>query len=245
MAVNTLRQSRLRRFDYLIERGEALGETIRTMPGAWEPFESGGWRRSADRIQLEPLTFMEWRADCVLFLSRVIPQGSANWHVIHELRGIDPHPERLAWALGFLRAFRSSYAEGLLEDQALVVEKGVFMRLLNQAQESLGAAQPRLFEHLSAAMLAAAVLDAAVRAVCLRLKPPIRITESNGEPVPLAHLIASLRTRTIIEEDQSTALLSLAAVHGHVTDGAFDAVDSQTVGTMVKVVCMFVETMFP
>lgn len=238
-----VRMHRLNQFERLIETGDSLRERARHIFSGWVESHGGHPHRAPNRLELRPLPFVEWRAKCVLFLSRFLDEHGPDWHFVYDFGRLAPRPEDLAWGLGTLRALHDALQEGLLDNSEQIVpiaisppEKPVCIvsDLLGHADEILRGDQGMMFDHVPGAVLASVALERTLWRLCASQSPPVPTRARNGKKRPLERLIIDLGKRNVIPADALPGLEKWARIQRSAYEGSFEAFERSDVASMIE-----------
>jgi hypothetical protein len=230
--VSETRRRRLDRLEWLAGRGEDLVAGLRRTPGDWVETPRGSLSKGADRYVLDRMAFAEWRADCVLFLGRMLRPNGEEGKVLDTFRFLDPRVDSLVWGIASLRSVRDRYRAGDLEDPDVAAELRATADLVRQADDTLNQGQGSMFDHVAPAVLAGAALERGLKIlhdvmVSGSTRPP------KQEPATPERMILALKRRNVVTEEEATELAEWAAVRIHALRGNFDAFDRPDVTRFV------------
>ena len=139
--------------------------------------------------------------------------------------------------LGTLHGLKRVYESGILDDLSQMIEANVTYDYMSQAEQLLGGRRHQ-YDHVPAAVLAGAVLENALRSLCLREDPPLEI-EENGKPKTLDPLITTLQTGKVITPFKADELRSWAKIRNHAAHGEFDKFTRNNVKPMISSIKTF------
>ena len=229
-----IRKGREAQFDRLIREGEALCRSARLTRGDWHETCHAALIKGADRTLIDLIPFTEWRADCLFFLARLIPEGSTERATVELFRQY--RPEALPDAVGTLRSLRKAYRANTLIEPHHAAAIEAARDLLEEAQEAISAGQGNMLDHAAAAVLAGAALAAALRTLAESARPPIRTRKRDGRFAPLARLVGHLARRGRIEPQEADQLTACIKIREQTQKGAFDGFDRAEVARMIETV---------
>ena len=133
---------------------------------------------------------VEWKIKCISLLDQVIPLNSAQRNLIEELKQAE-EPRKVDWVyrgvlqrgLSYLKAIKSDFESGFLEDLTLGIEAKIAADYMGQAEQLLAESQPGKYNHVPAAVLSGAVLEKALRTFCNEQNPPVPTVDNRGKPL--------------------------------------------------------------
>lgn len=217
----------LAHFDRLIVQGEAINEAS---------LQSG-----IEFLGINFNAFVEWKVNCISLLDQVIPLNSAQRNLIEELkRPEEPMKSELVYrevlqrTLSYIKAIRSDFQLGLLENLTLAIESEIAADYMGQAEQLLAEGQSGKYDHVPAAVLSGAVLEKALRTLCGKQVPPIATVNSKGEPLTLNPLIDALKRAGVFNELKAKQLRAWADIRNKAAHGEFDQFSRHDVEAMIR-----------
>ena len=132
-----------------------------------------------------------------------------------------------------LKGIRDNYVNGFLvsiEEQIIVNISADYME---QAEALLDEGIPGQYDHVPAAVLCGAVLEDALRRLCQRQTPPIKITKSNGQTKTMEPLIQDLQKAKVITKLEVDQLRGWAKIRNFAAHGEFEEFERAHVDGML------------
>lgn len=234
----------LDRFDELIGEGEAIRAAMKTWSERRESFITHT-SNSVIRHKIDWSRFVEWRTKCRSLLTAVTSPGSTDRHDAEDFGRLSNKKDHLEYAIAFLKGMKDNLEGGFLDGLVLQIEAEAASDYMGQAEELLREGQSGKFNHVPAAVLAGAVLERALRAVCARQKNPIPTRGENGEPLKLNRLIDDLKKAGTFNEAKAKQLRAWAALRNHAAHGEFDEFKRPDVEVMLKSISDFLARDLP
>ncbi len=120
-----------------------------------------------------------------------------------------------------LKGIRNNYVNGFyvsLEERIIADVSGDYME---QAKALLDEGIRDQYDHVPAAVLCGAVLEDALRRLCLRQTPTIKITKSNGQKKTMEPLIQDLQRSQVINNLEADQLRGWAKIRNYAAHGEF------------------------
>lgn len=130
--------------------------------------------------------------------------------------------------LGCVKGLKSSYYMGLFNKLPEIIEANVVSNYMAQAEGLL-----EKNYHVSAAVLAGAVLEDALHRLCQRQTPPIELVNVKGDPKSLSPLITDLQTADVFNKSKADQLNSWAKMRNYAAHGEFKQFNRQDVEDMI------------
>jgi hypothetical protein len=163
-----MRKKFLDRFDKLVTEGTQIRDDMNRQPTmAWGPTsmhsEESGFIYSEVP---DPHRLSKWETNCLTLFDPFVKPGSKLKERVDEFSRASDSKMGIQVRLGMLEAFRDDFEQGFLDDILLKVEAEVAADYMGQAEGLLQEGQPGKFDHVSAAVLAGAVLEKALRTIC-------------------------------------------------------------------------------
>lgn len=225
----------LSRFEELINEGEEIKKTS----------SQAGLNCFTNNYQ----PFVAWQVNCLTLLGEIVPKKNHNWKLIEELEKLDEgnkidwiHTAKLDRVLAYLKAIKSDFQGGFLQDLELEIESEIAADYMGQAEQLLAEGTTGKYDHVPAAVLSGAVLEKALRTLCAKQVPPIATVKSNGEKLTLNPLIDGLRKAGVFNELKAKQLRAWANIRNAAAHGEFDQFIRSDVETMIKGIESFLAT---
>lgn len=231
----------MRRFDSLIEDGEAILKNAEDISAVYEYNELNN-RRYQSRAAYKKLNwshFVEWRAKTATLLCHVLPNDNVHKAAAKEIPNLSPTEDHLVWAIGFLKAVKDDLDHGFLDGLASQIEAEISSDYMGQAEQLLCEGQSGKFDHVPAAVLSGAVLEKALKKLSIQQHPPIPVVNGNGEPKTLNRLIDDLKKAGLFNELKAKQLRAWADIRNKAAHGEFTYFNRGDVDQMIKGVSNF------
>ncbi len=215
----------LARFDELVSEGEAICSSILKKPGRvyYRDLDTGEERRRPEVDIVDWPRHVAWRTNSVALLSQIVPsRNEVLWQSVKIFSQLPDGKGNLEWGIATLRAIRSDFAAGFLEDVSVKIEAEIAADYMGQAEGLLQEGQPGKYDHVPAAVLAGAILEKALRTLCGQQQPPISTIKPNGEPKTLNPLIDELKKANLFNEAKAKQLRAWADIRNLAAHGEFD-----------------------
>jgi hypothetical protein len=156
-------------------------------------------------------------------LLTMLPDLNYAKKLTEQIRSLEYRLQEAEKLVGFMMAFKASYQRGWLESLINRIEINIAADYMSQAEALLGQGGNGQYDHVPAAVLAGAVLEENLRALCLRQNPPISVTYPRGDPKAMNQLIQDLQVNQVIDKTKAELLKYCAkirnsAAHGHPQD---------------------------
>lgn len=225
----------LDRFDELIAEGEEINNAS---------VQSG--------IQFLDSNFnslVKWKVKCISLLDQIVPLNSAQRNLIEQLKEPE-EPMKVAWiyqavlqrGLSYLKAIKSDFQSGFLEDLTLAIEAEIAADYMGQAEQLLAEGQLGKYDHVPAAVLSGAVLEKALRSLCAKQIPPVPTVNSAGKPLTLNPLIDALKKAGFFNETTAKQLRAWADIRNDAAHGDFTKFTRSDVELMIQGINNFLAT---
>lgn len=214
-----LRAKYLDHFDALIADGDIVQATSYPHP----KIRDG---RTGDPKQLvSAAAYGAWRMRCVNLLHLVLPKNHPQQKLIERWsksrRGLTSIGDA-RFVQQTMKAIRSDFASGLLGDISEQIEAEIAADYMSQAEQLLAEGQTGKYDHVPGAVLAGAVLEKALRALCGQQQPTVPTRDTKGKPVMLNGLIDALKKASAFNEMKAKQLRAWAAIRNHAAHGEFN-----------------------
>ena len=229
------------RFDELIEEGNALCSA--SVEGRENRYTA--W-------SIRALAFLKW------FFNHV--PGSSDNDLLHlfelnqtypisALSGFGSAMSTFEWIhrlnplvqqkITVLRSLRDSYVNGDYDNLEARITSHVLTSLMDQAEALLGEGIDGQFDHVPAAVLCGAVLEDALRRLCLMQSTPIEIVKQNGQKKTMEPLIQDLQKGKLFNQGIAADLRAWARIRNYAAHGEFNEFSRDQVGRMLSGVKQF------
>jgi hypothetical protein len=182
----------------------------------------------------DPQRFSKWETNCLTLFDTFTKQGTKLKERVDEFSHASDGKMGVQFRLGILEAFRDDFEQGFLDDLLLKVEAEVAADYMGQAEGLLKEGQPGQFNYVPAAVLAGAVLEKALRALCNEQQSPVSIVNAKGETKTLSPLIDELKKAGAFNELKAKQLRSWADVRNAAAHGDFSAFGKADVEQMIS-----------
>jgi hypothetical protein len=236
-----LRLKLLSQFEKLVVEGQAIHKDIRTIPGAWkEPIvRSSEPYQEPNRHEVDWPRFVAWRTRVISLLTQVLLHSAAHADTVQTLKSLSNTKSHLEYGIALLQGIRADFEDGFLDDLAQKIESGIAESYLDQAAILLNET-PEPVSHIPAAVLAGAVLEKTLRAICSSAQPVINTIGPDGKPFTLNRLIDEIKKAEIISELRAKELRFFADVRNKAAHGEFSSFSRRDVEKLLKGVSEFV-----
>jgi hypothetical protein len=161
--------------------------------------------------------------------------GANGRHIasrLEDIRGLENTVDGANNLIGMVESLKSDYEAGFLDSLVEFVEDEVAADYLGQAEQLLQEGQPGKYDHVPAAVLLGAILEDALRRLCLRQLPPIDVKKPNGDPKTMGTLIDDLKKANVFNELKAKQLRAWADIRNAAAHGEFDKFARQDVEQM-------------
>lgn len=171
--------------------------------------------------EIDTEKFVEWRTKAATLLALVVPRGHVHRLAVEELPRLDSSHELLQQSVSLLRGIKDDLEKGFLDDMAAAIEAEIACDYMSQAEQLLGEGQRGRFDHVPAAVLAGAVLEKALRKLCVEQQPAITLTTPSGVHKTLGPLIDELKKAGVFNEAKAKQLRAWADIRNLAAHGEF------------------------
>jgi hypothetical protein len=219
-----------KRIDELIEEGrKVLSSFKEKVPG------SVGQKAvvSFDREALAA-----WKAKCV-GLSDILLPGKSRLSKYLDFSRMEFSTDGVEIGIGHLRSLQDQLEKGYLTDLGAKIESEIASDYMGQAEALLGEGTKGRYDHVPAAVLSGAVLEQALRTLCARQTPPIKLVDNKGKPKMLDGMISDLKKADLYYETQAKQLRAWAGIRNNAAHGEFEKFTKVEVEAMVKSIADF------
>ncbi len=226
----------LARFDSLIAEGrniltsaQDVAPSTRRNRITGEVFQIGQGYKKVDTER-----FIEWRTKAATLLALVVPKGHVHRQAVEDLTKLQESHQLLQQSVSLLRGVRDDLDKGFLDDMAGAIEAEIASDYMGQAEELLAEGQRGKFDHVPAAVLAGAVLEKALRTLCIQQQPPIPLKTPKGDSKTLGPLVDDLKKAGVFNEAKAKQLRAWAAIRNLAAHGEFTQFKRTDVEGMVS-----------
>jgi hypothetical protein len=231
------------RLGQLIDEGHAVVATIKDLPQVTARNEwldtmyvhPGGW-------QVDTPRYMKWVVSAQTGLTQIVGESSIHWRTINQLGNYQrqSNPKLgIAQEVAIVQAIKNDFDLGLLDDLAGRIESEIASDYMGQADELLGEGRGK-FDHVPAAVLTGAVLEKALRTLCIKTNPPIPTSTPDGKPLSMDPLIVALKKAGVFQQTTASQLQAWAQIRNKAAHGEFDQFTRQQVEAMIVGVKQFI-----
>lgn len=219
-----LRKKVLSRLDSLIAEGQPLAERT-------------NYRTLADT---QPV--LEWGTKCASVLMQILPRNHPRRAELPSFGAERGSGVNAPMHLAFLKAIRDDFDAGFLDDLGTQIEAEIASDYMGQAEKLLQEGQNGHYDHVPAAVLTGAVVEKALRALCLSQNPRIPITQPDGKALTMAPLIIALKKANVFPQTVAAQLEAWSHIRNKAAHGEFDQFNRQQVELMIVGVKQFLAT---
>jgi len=135
---------------------------------------------------------------------------------------------------GILLSFKDDINAGLLSNIGSIIEANISGDYLTQAEELLMVGKTGNYDHVPAAVLTGAILEDALRRLCLRQIPPINTRKPNGKNKMLNSLIDDLKKGGLFNELKAKQLRAWTDIRNAAAHGEFGKFNRKDTEEMLK-----------
>ncbi|NJO83690.1 MAG: DUF4145 domain-containing protein [Blastochloris sp.] len=121
-----------------------------------------------------------------------------------------------------------------------MIEANVTADYMTQAEQLLDEGVAGQYNHVSAAVLAGAILEDTLRRLCQRQSPPIDTLKPNGDKKTLDPLITDLQKANVFNKAKADQLKSWAKTRNYAAHGEFTEFNRTEVEAMIVGVKAFI-----
>ena len=136
--------------------------------------------------------FVEWRTKTTTLLAQVLPREHVHFKAVEQIPSLQPTVDQVQWGISTLKAIKNDLEEGFLDELFSKIEAEIAGDYMGQAEALLKEGQRGKYDHVPAAVLTGAVLEKALRTLCIQQQPQIALSKANGEPKTMNPLIDDL-----------------------------------------------------
>lgn len=232
----------LARFDSLTAEARNMMETAADVAAArHNNFVTGEYEQVREGYkQVNPEKFIEWRTKAATLLARVLPKGHVHRESADAFTTLPCSFENLRGAASLLRGIKDDLDKGFLDDLTMQIEAEIASDYMGQAEQLLAEGQGGKLDHVPAAVLAGAVLEKTLRALCSQQQPPISLKTPKGEFKTLGLLIDDLKKAGVFNEARAKQLRAWAALRNLAAHGEFAEFKRSDIEPMVTGINNFV-----
>jgi len=200
----------LGRFDELIEEGDRIIE-----------------------VEVDSERFRQWQVKCGSLWQQIVPEGSIHWRRLQQIVGWAASDHAVQEILANLRAIKDDYEKGFLDNLPKLIRAEIAADYLAQAQLLVASGY-----HVPAAVLAGAVLEDALRKLCVENSIPTQT--GRGGPWTIDPMNTELAKSDVYNAPKAAEIRGWASLRNHAAHGEVDQVDSGAVERMLAGVQSFV-----
>ncbi|AHJ27845.1 DUF4145 domain-containing protein [Nodularia spumigena CS-584] len=177
----------------------------------------------------------EWKINCISLLNKCLSKENIHQGLINEFKRLEDNDKYLLEiCISNLKAIKEDYEQGFLGDLMLQVEAEIAADYMGQAEKLLAEGTSGKYDHVPAAVLSGAVLEKALRTICIKQTPPISTIKENGEPLTLNPLIDVIKKAGIFNELKAKQLRAWADIRNQAAHGEFEKFTRSDVELMIK-----------
>jgi len=213
----------LGRFTSLIAEGDEILKATSFIPGTTRTTDFG--LVVQDRPSYHTMSWpkvVEWRTKAVTLLSQVLSPGHPQYQVVEVMHAVNNSTKEVELGISTLKAIKSDLEEGFLDSLFSRIAAEVSADYLGQAEGLLSEGQMGRFDHVPAAVLTGAVLEKALRTLCVNQEPEISIVNPKGETKTLNPLIDDLKKAGVFNELRAKQLRAWADIRNKAAHGEFE-----------------------
>jgi len=217
------------RFHELITQREAISRLMILVPSYDYP-DSYVLENNADFRTLE-----KWKINCISLLSQCLPKDGVHQELTNKIGRLENKDKYLLEVcISNLKAIKEDFKQGFLGDLMLQLEAEIAADYMGQAEQLLAEGTSGKYDHVPAAVLSGAVLEKALRTLCIKPTPPISTIKANGEPLTLNPLIEAIKKAGIFNELKAKQLRAWADIRNQAAHGEFEKFTRSDVELMIK-----------
>ena len=221
----------------LIAEGDSVAATIELCAGEiihndW--LDRHTTHKNPDYEVMDGVMGIEWMTKCVSLLHQIIPLANPNRKLVEEFGNHQFNtPGGCRYLLAKLRAVHNDFTNGFLTDAWQMIRAEVAADYMAQADGLLGEGL-----HVPAAVLAGAVLEDALRKLCLANELPI--DKPNGERKTINPMNDDLAKKRVYNAAKADEIRAWAKYRNDAAHGDGDRVKADDVRRMLDGVRAFV-----
>lgn len=255
MSLEKLFAKYISRLDDLIYRGQKISKDIRDemRNQAIGSIYGDEYHRDLDIEEMaEPnsipqyeLALQEWKITVKTLLNHLLPEGSIHHDIFKELvalKVLNINQKDCAIIESFiskLRAIRDDLGAGFLGNLELQIEAEIAADYMGQAEQLLAEGATGQYDHVPAAVLAGAVLEKEIRALCLKQMPPLPLYDTKGKNLMMNRLIDDLKKIAVFNELKAKQLRAWVDIRNKAAHGEFEQFNKKDVETMIRGINIF------
>jgi hypothetical protein len=164
---------------------------------------------------------VEWRSKAATLLALVISRASVHAAEVESFPELQAAESELQKGVSLLKAIKDDLQHGFLDSLFSQIEAEIAADYMGQAEGLLAEGQAGRYDHVPAAVLAGAVLEETLRALCGEQQPPIALSNAKGEKKTLNPLIDDLKKAGVFNELKAKQLRSWADIRNKAAHGEF------------------------
>lgn len=227
---------------YLKQFGELIAEGENLLRGRTVPSNTL-W--DSINISEEGVTFKDfqpWKIRAINLLDSLVSSKSSLAVQIKKFPAYRADITCVGEILGTLQGCRKDFEDGFLDDLSQRIESAVAVNYLEQA-EALIKEKGCAASHIPAAVLAGAVLEKALRTLCEKQIPPIKVKKSNGDFKTATPLTEDLLKMEVITPLQKKKLDVWIKIRNDAAHGNIENIRPQDVQDMITGITDFLDMM--
>ncbi|MCT7969733.1 DUF4145 domain-containing protein [Laspinema sp. D1] len=190
----------------------------------------------------------QWEIHYFSLIDIILPLKSTHRSFIDkkDSEKLSGQKTRLRTHLARLKGIKEVYIKGMFSDLSLEIEAEIAADYMGQAEQLLTEGQKGAYDHVPAAVLAGAVLEKGLRALCLKQEPPLSVVNANNnKPLMMNGLIDVLKSAGAFNELKAKQLRAWADIRNDAAHGNFDKFQKDDVETMIKAINHFLADYLP
>lgn len=191
--------------------------------------------------EMNETAFAQWRVNYASLLNNIFVEGSPGRPLVSQYAQYSDPLALLPPALGILAGIQDDIEKGFLGKLNNRIESEIAVDYMSQAEQLLDGDTSEIPSHVPAAVLAGAVLERALRALCQQQVPPIPLTDPRRKQKTLDPLIDDLKKAKLFVEATAKQLRSWAGLRNLAAHGHFEDLRRQDVELMIKGIKNFLE----
>ncbi|QWR76045.1 DUF4145 domain-containing protein [Candidatus Magnetomonas plexicatena] len=225
-----------KRFDELIEEGNKLLSNVQIIEYKNDHLNYG---KQIPIVGLNKSEFIEWRTDCHIFLTQLFPEGHVHKEYADNFRRLSNEVSSVERCVAIIKSLKYNLEQGYLSDLSSQIEAEIAADYMTHAERLIEEGAGRKYNHVPAAVLAGAVLEKALREICIKNYPSISVFKSNGDFKTLDPLITDLKKAELYNELKAKQLREYADIRNHAAHGRFEEFTVEDVKGMIEGVNRF------
>jgi hypothetical protein len=223
------------RFDELIDEGERIYKDIKTEHKTYRnAYNSYGENVVRTSHHIDWSRFVKWRTNVTTLLCIVVPKQNVHYAIATDFPQLSNTKDHLEYGISQLKAIKEDFENGMLESLADQLEPANLAEYMNQAAQFIEESVRGKCEYISAAVLAGAALERALKGLRQKNNPPILIVDNKNMPRRLNSLIDELKKADIFNELVAKQLRAWADIRNNAAHGDFENFKKSDVDLMLK-----------